>query len=82
MLSSPNMKGIHDQNRSFFSPQPYFIGAFVFPQQLFQVAWLYRLHKLDSMIPAERIEPDQMVDSVPYYSIGNLCITCKYGLKR
>lgn len=82
MLSSPNMKDVHDQNLSFFSPQPYFIGAFFFPQQLFQVAWLYRLYKLNPTIPAERIELDQMVDFVPYYSIGNLCIACKSSLKN
>ena len=76
------MKDVHDQNLSFFSTQPYFIGAFFFPQQLFRVAWLYRLHKLDPTIPAERIELGQMVDFVLYYSIGNRCMTCMYGLKR
>lgn len=60
MLSSPNMKDIHDKNLSFFSPQPYFIGAFFFPQQLFQLAWLYRLWKLDPKVPGERVELDQM----------------------
>ncbi|KAK5265902.1 hypothetical protein LTR99_004914 [Exophiala xenobiotica] len=74
MLSSPNMKDIHDQNLSFFSPQPFFIAGFFFPQQLFQVGWLYRLWKLDPSKPAERAELDQMVDFVPYYSLGNLCI--------
>jgi hypothetical protein len=78
MLSSPNMKDIHDQNLSFFSPQPYFIAGFFFPQQLFQVGWLYRLWKLDPEKPDERRELDRMVDFVPYYSLGNLCIagTC------
>ena len=74
MLSTPNMKDIHDQNMSFFSPQPYFIAGFFFPQQLFQVGWLYRLWKLDESKPEERRELDQMVDFVPYYSLGNLCI--------
>lgn len=74
MLSSPNMKDIHDQNLSFFSPQPYFIAGFFFPQQLFQIAWLYRLWKLDPADPSERAELDQIVEFVPYYSIGNLCI--------
>lgn len=77
MLSSPNMKDIHDQNLSFFSPQPYFIGGFFFPQQLFQVAWLYRLWKLDPAKPVERTELDQMVDFVPYYCVGNLSIAGK-----
>ena len=76
------MKDIHDQDRSFFSPQPYFIGTFLFPQRLFQVAWLCRLYKLGPTIPAERIELDQMVGFVPYYGIGNLCIACEYGLKN
>jgi hypothetical protein len=75
MLSSPNMKDIHDQNMSFFSPQPFFIAGFFFPQQLFQLGWLYRLYKLDPKKSlAEKEELDQLVDFVPYYSLGNLCI--------
>jgi hypothetical protein len=78
MLSSPNMKDIHDQNMSFFSPQPFFIAGFFFPQQLFQLGWLYRLYKLDpKKSPAEKEELDQIVDFVPYYSLGNLCIAGK-----
>lgn len=74
MLSSPNMKDINDRNLSFWSPQPFFIAGFFFPQQLFQLAWLYRLYKLDPRKPSERPELDQMVDFVPYYAVGNLCI--------
>jgi hypothetical protein len=74
MFSTPNMKQIHDQNLSFFSPQPFFIAGFFFPQQLFQVGWLYRLWKLDENKPEERRELEQIVDFVPYYSLGNLCI--------
>lgn len=77
MFSSPNMLDVHDQNLSFFSPYPYGIAAFFFPQQLFQVAWLYRLYKLNPTVPAERVELDQMVDFVPYYSVGNLCIASR-----
>jgi len=78
MLSSPNMKDIHDANLSFWSPQPYFIGAFFFPQQILQLVWLYRLYKLDpKKSEAEKKEVQQMVDFVPYYAIGNLCIACK-----
>lgn len=32
MFATPNMKDIHDRNLSFFSPQPFFIAAFFFPQ--------------------------------------------------
>lgn len=78
MLSSPNMKDIHDQNLSFWSPQPFFIAGFFFPQQLFQLGWLYRLWKLDESIPAERSELNQMVDFVPFYAVGNLCIASEY----
>jgi len=75
MLSSPNMKDIHDAHLSFWSPQPYFIGGFFFPQQLFQLAWLYRLYKLDPNKSAvEKKEVQTMVDFVPYYAVGNLCI--------
>ena len=80
MLSSPNMKDIHDQNLSFFSPQPFFIAGFFFPQQLFQVGRLYRLWKLNPQKPEERRELDIMVDFVPYYSLGNLCIAGKFDL--
>ncbi|TVY80869.1 hypothetical protein LSUE1_G003705 [Lachnellula suecica] len=75
MLSSPNMKDVHDANLSFWSPQPYFIAGFFFPQQLFQLAWLYRLWKLDPKKSLEnKKEVDLMVDFVPYYAVGNLCI--------
>ncbi|KAM6512414.1 hypothetical protein FSOLCH5_010128 [Fusarium solani] len=70
MLSSPNMKDIHDANISFFSPQPYFIAGFFFPQQLFQLAWLWRLHKAE----ASQKDVSSMVDFAPFYALGNLCI--------
>lgn len=66
MLSSPNMKDVHDANLSFWSPQPYFIGGFFFPQQLFQLAWLYRLWKLDPNKPTERGDLDEMSESAEY----------------
>jgi len=58
------MQDIHDQNLAAFSPQPYFIGGFFFPQQLFQLAWLYRLYKLDPKKPAERTELDQISEMI------------------
>lgn len=78
MLSEPNMKTIHDRNLSFWSPQPYFIAGFFFPQQLFQLGWLYRLWTLDPSKAVEKAELDRMVDFVPYYSVGNLCIAGTY----
>lgn len=54
------MKDINDRNISFWSPQPFFIAGFFFPQQLFQLAWLYRLYKLDPKKPGERQELDMM----------------------
>lgn len=78
MLSSPNMKDIHDAHLSFWSPQPYFIAAFFFPQQIFQVVWLYRLYKLDAKkSETEKKEVQQLLDFVPYYAVGNLCIASK-----
>lgn len=74
MTSDPNMKQINDANVSFWSPQPFFIGGFFFPQMLLQVAWLYRLYKLDASKPAERADLDEMVDYVPYFTIGNISI--------
>jgi hypothetical protein len=72
--SSPNMQDINDRNISFWSPQPYFIGGFFFPQQIVQLAWLYRLWKLDPSKPKEKSELDQIVNFVPYYVLGNICI--------
>lgn len=74
MWSTPNMKAIHDRNLSFFSPQPFFIAAFFFPQQLFQLAWLYKLWKLNPSNPKEKKELAEMVKFVPYYALGNVCI--------
>ena len=64
MFSSPNMLDVHNANLSFWSPQPYFIAGFFFPQQLFQLAWLYRLYKLDPKKPVERTELDQIGTSL------------------
>ena len=74
IFSSPSMKDIHDANLSFFSPQPYFIAGFFFPQQFFQLAWLYKLWKLNPNNPSEKKELDQIVRYVPYYALGNACI--------
>ncbi|KAF2091167.1 hypothetical protein K490DRAFT_62489 [Saccharata proteae CBS 121410] len=70
LLSSPNMKDIHDANLSFFSPQPYFIGAFFFPQQIFQLVWLYKLWQGQGT----QEEVAEMVDYAPIYALGNFCI--------
>jgi hypothetical protein len=72
--STPSMKQINDRNISFWSPQPYFIGGFFAPQQIVQLAWLYRLWKLDPKNPKEKSELDQIVNFVPYYALGNVCI--------
>lgn len=74
MMSTPNMKDVHDANLSFFSPQPYFIAGFFFPQQLFQLAWLWRLWRSDSQSALEDKEINTMVDFSPFYAVGNLCI--------
>ena len=75
MLSSPNMKTIHDANISYFSPQPFMIAGFFAPQQLFQLAWLYRLWRLQpSRSQQEKKETDTIVNFVPFYILGNVCI--------
>lgn len=74
MFSSPNMLDVHNSNLSFFSPYPYFIAGFFFPQQIAQIAWLYRLYKLDARKPVERSDLDTMTDYAPYFILGNLCI--------
>ncbi|KAK1754257.1 hypothetical protein QBC47DRAFT_325421, partial [Echria macrotheca] len=75
MLSTPNMKDIHDANLSFFSPQPFFIGGFFLPQQIFQAIWLYRLCWRSSETPdAGAQDVSTMVDYSPFYALGNFCI--------
>lgn len=81
--STPNMKDVNDANVSFWSPQPYFIGAFFFPQQFFQLAWLYKLWKMSAKVkngqatPTEKKEVDMMTKFVPFYVVGNICIGSK-----
>ncbi|OJD33247.1 concanavalin a-like lectins glucanase [Diplodia corticola] len=70
MLSTPNMKDVHDANPSFFSPQPYAVALFFFPQQLAQLWWLWRLWRRQG---SER-DVREMVDYVPVYALGNVCI--------
>lgn len=74
MLSTPNMKDVHDANLSFFSPQPFFIAGFFFPQQLFQLAWLWRLWRLTPQSQLEDKDAGTMVDFSPFYAVGNFCI--------
>ena len=72
--SKPNMMDVHKAHYSFWSPQPFFIGAFFSMQQIFQLWWIYRLNKLDSKKPSERRELDSMVDYAPIFSLGNIMI--------
>ncbi|KAF2226001.1 hypothetical protein BDZ85DRAFT_193308 [Elsinoe ampelina] len=74
MSSTPSMADVHDQNLSFWSPYPYFIAGFFSVQQIAQVAWMYRLWKLDSSKPKEADELKPVVKFVPYYALGNICI--------
>lgn len=74
ILASPSMIDVHNRNISFWSPQAYFIGAFFSIQQLSQVAWLYRLLRLDSKKPGERAELEEMVDYVPYHTLYNISL--------
>ncbi|KAF2503005.1 hypothetical protein BU16DRAFT_568985 [Lophium mytilinum] len=70
MFSSPNMKDIHDANLAAFSPQPFAIAGFFFPQQIFQLVWLYKLWKGQGT----RAEVQEMTSYAPYYILGNVCI--------
>lgn len=65
MLSSPNMKQIHDRNMAAFSPYANMIGYFFFPQQVLQLWWLRRLWTNPE---------NEQVKYVPYYALGNFCI--------
>lgn len=72
MFSSPNMLDIHNKNIAAFSPQPYFIAGFFFPQQLVQLVWLWRLCRGDGTTERALMEKFAWV-----YSLGNFCIGCK-----
>ena len=74
MFSKPNMLDIHNKNLAAFSPYPYAIAGFFFPQQLFQLAWLWKLWKQEGT-SADRT----MMNKFAWvYSLGNFCIgsTC------
>lgn len=73
MFSSPNMLDIHEANIAAFSPQPYFIAGFFFPQQLFQLAWLWKLYRGEGSAEDRR----EMEGYVWPYVIGNLSIGSK-----
>jgi hypothetical protein len=74
MFSSPNMLDIHERNLAAFSPQPYFIAGFFFPQQLFQLAWLWKLWNQQGNAQEVRM----MNKFAWVYSLGNFCIGSKY----
>ncbi|BFZ56462.1 hypothetical protein PYCC9005_003508 [Savitreella phatthalungensis] len=71
MNSSPNMKDIADRNHSFFSPQPFFIAGFFFPQTIIQLCWLYRLVRLPNTVASES---DEAVKYSGVYALGNVAI--------
>lgn len=70
IFSSPNMVDIHNKNIAAFSPYYAFIGAFFFPQQIFQLVWLWKLWKQDGNAQ----ECATMNKFAWVYSLGNVCI--------
>ena len=68
MLSSPNMKQIHDKNPCAFSPYPFAIGGFFAPQQILQVIWLRELFRSDREVEQGTLR------YVPWYALGNALI--------
>lgn len=83
MQSKPNMLDVHNANKSFFSPEPYFILAFFVPQQIAQIAWLYRLWGRSKLgEPNAGGELDEIMPYVPYYAVGNICIAGQCSLSH
>ncbi|OCF31527.1 hypothetical protein I316_06726 [Kwoniella heveanensis BCC8398] len=68
MLSSPNMKDIHDRNLCSFSPQPFAIAGFFSPQQILQLLWIRELFRSDRQVEKGTIR------YAPWYALGNGCI--------
>lgn len=76
IFSSPNMMDIHDKNIAAFSPQPQFIGGFFFPQQIFQLVWLYKLWNQQGTA-----KDQEMMNKFAWvYSLGNFCIGSMFAL--
>jgi len=70
IFSKPNMMDIHEKNLAAFSPQPQFIGGFFFPQQIFQLVWLYKLWNQNG-----NAQENAMMNKFAWvYSLGNVCI--------
>lgn len=75
-LATPSIKDIHDANLSFWSPQPIFVLIIFIPQLLLQIIWQFRLWTTDAQLDADKLtEVELMLDYVPYYTLGNICIT-------
>ncbi|WPG99246.1 Hypothetical protein R9X50_00205700 [Acrodontium crateriforme] len=74
LLSTPNMLDIHNAHISFFSPAPFLIAPFFFTHQIIQLAFLYRLLRLNPHHPSERPQLDSMCHYVPFLALGNVCI--------
>lgn len=68
MMSSPNMKEIHDRHPAAFSPQPFAIAGFFGPQQIAQLFWLRELFR------SEREVERATLRYVPWYALGNFMI--------
>ena len=70
IFSKPNMVDIHNKNMAAFSPFAPFIGAFFFPQQIFQLVWLWKLWKQSGTA-----QENAMMNKFAWvYSLGNVCI--------
>ncbi|KAJ9121631.1 hypothetical protein QFC22_002251 [Naganishia vaughanmartiniae] len=65
LLSKPDMKVVNDRNPGAFSPMPYFIGGYFFPQQILQAFWLREFFR-----PASQVSSYQL-DLAPFYALGN-----------
>lgn len=75
MLATPNMKQVHDDHISFYSPNPFFIACFFFPQQLIQLGWLWRMWGADKLeTPTSSDDIALMVRYTPFFALGNFSI--------
>lgn len=68
MMSSPNMKQVHDANPAAFAPQPFGILGFFGPQQIFQLIWLRELFRREDQVERGTLR------YVPWYALGNVMI--------
>ncbi|KAI9683922.1 MAG: hypothetical protein M1829_004257 [Trizodia sp. TS-e1964] len=73
-LTSPSIKDVHDGHISFFSPNPYLVGAFFALMLLVHGVWLHALCTLNTRQAQDEATASGMLAYAPVFVLGNLCL--------